>query len=356
MIVITACTQICLGVIYPVHMQIVFAHFYSRLPHHLLLNLKRTSSLFPEHEVLLITDQDSKQIYLPGLQVASYKPSPAWHKIESNLSHPTDFRNNFWFISLARFIAIAEVAKEWSKPFLHIESDVLLAPDFPFELFLSLEKDFAFPIVSQDRAIASCLYFKNGYAAEELSRFTMDSVLSNNSSTDMHILKDFVNKHPEKVQVIPSAPNQFSAFQNSSEEFLNQTKSGISHFNGIFDGFDIGRFLFGDDPRNDRGFSVLRKNDSKTYLDVSKIDLLITENRDFPSVRNSLDFSVLPIYSLHVHSKKLNIFRGNRTNKSIRKAVLNSKKRSKKVFLFSIFLKSLILAVRRRIRRIRFIR
>ena len=356
MIVIIACTQICLSVIYPVYMQIVFAHFYSRLPRHLLFNLKRTISLFPEHEVSLITDQDSKQIYLSGLQIVKYNPSPDWHEIESNLSHPADFRNNFWFISLARFIAIAEISREWSKPFLHIESDVLLAPDFPFEIFLSLEKDIAFPIVSQDQAIASCLYFKNGYAAEELSRFTMDSVLSNNSTTDMYILKDFVNQHPEKVQVIPSAPNQFNAFQNSSKEFLNQTKSGISHFNGIFDGFDIGRFLFGDDPRNDRGFSVLRMNDSKTYLDVSKIDLLITENRDFPSVRNSLDCSVLPIYSLHVHSKKLNIFRENRTNKSIKKAVLNSKCRSKKVFSFSIFLKSLILAVRRRIRRIRFIR
>lgn len=336
-------------------MQIVFAHFYSRLPRHLVLNLKRTISLFPEHEVSLITDQDSNQIYMAGLQIIKYNPSPNWHKIESSLSHPADFRNNFWFISLARFIAIAEISKEWTKSFLHIESDVLLAPDFPFELFLSLKKDFAFPIVSQNQAIASCLYIKNGDAAEELSRFTMDSVLSNNSTTDMHILKDFVNQHPEKVQVLPTAPYQFNAFQNSSEEFLNQTKSAISHFNGIFDGFDIGRFLFGDDPRNDRGFSVLRRNDSRTYLDASKLDLRVREDRDFPSVRNSLDFSVLPIYSLHIHSKKLNIFRQNHTNKSIKKAVLNSKNKSKKVFSFSIFLKSLILAVRRRIRNVRFL-
>ena len=337
-------------------MQIVFAHFYSRLPRHLVLNLKRTISLFPEHEVCLITDQDPDQIHIPDLQIIKYNPSPNWHKIERNLSHPADFRNNFWFISLARFIAIAESSKESSKPILHIESDVLLAPDFPFELFLTLKEDFAFPIVSRDLAIASCLYIKNGYAAEELARFTMNSVLSNNSTTDMYILKDFVNQHPEKVQVIPSAPYQPSAFQNSSEEFLNQTKSAISHFHGIFDGFDIGRFLFGDDPRNDRGFSVLRRNDSRTYLDVSKIDLLVTEERDFPSVRNSLDFSVLPIYSLHIHSKKLDFFRENYSNKSIKKAVLKSKNKSKRVFSFSIFLKSLILAVHRRIRNVRFLR
>jgi hypothetical protein len=337
-------------------MQIVFAHFYSRLPHHLVLNLKRTVSLFPEHEVCLITDQDYSQIYIPDLQIMKYDPSPNWYKIERNLSHPADFRNNFWFISLARFIAIAEVSREWSKSILHVESDVLLAPDFPFELFWTLKEDFAFPIVSQDLAIASCLYIKNGCAAGELAKFTMDSVLSNNSTTDMYILKDFVNQYPEKVRVIPSAPYQPNAFQNSSEEFLNQTKSAISYFHGIFDGFDIGRFLFGDDPRNDRGFSVLRRNDSRTYLDASKIDLLVTEERDFPSVRNSLDLSVVPIYSLHIHSKKLNIFRENHTNKLIRKAILNSKNKSRIVFSFSIFFKSLILALRRRIKSVRFLR
>lgn len=337
-------------------MQIVFAHFYSRLPKHLVLNLERTISLFPEHEICLITDQDSNQIQIRGLEISTYNPSTSWRRIETNLNHPADFRNNFWFISLARFIAIAEASKGSLKPMLHVESDVLLASDFPFELFLSLKKDFAFPIVSQDLAIASCLYIKNGSAAEELARFTIDSVISNNSTTDMHILRNFINQYPEKVQVMPSAPYQPKAFQNASKEFLSQTKSAISHFEGIFDGFDIGRFLFGDDPRNDRGFSVLRRNDSRTYLDVSKVDLLVTEERDFPSVRNSLDFSVLPIYSLHIHSKKLDIFRENDSKKSIKKAILKSKNRSKRVFSFSIFLKSLILAVRRRIRNVRFLR
>ena len=336
-------------------MQIVFAHFYSRLPRHLVLNLERTISLFPEHEICLITDQDSNHIQIIGLNIFNYNPSTSWRKIETNLNHPTDFRNNFWFISLARFIAIAEALKGSSKPILHVESDVLLASDFPFQSFLSLKKDFAFPVVSQDLAIASCLYIKNGSAAEDLARFTINSVLSNNSTTDMHILKDFINQYPGKVQVMPSAPYQPKAFQNASEEFLRQTKSAISHFDGIFDGFDIGRFLFGDDPRNDRGFSVLRRNDSRTYLDVSKIDLLVTEERDFPSVRNNSDFSVLPIYSLHIHSKKLNIFREHHTNKSIKKAILKSKNKSKRVFSFSIFIKSLILAVRRRIRSVRFL-
>jgi hypothetical protein len=332
-------------------MQIMFAHFYSRLPRHLVLNLKRTILLFPEHEVFLVTDQETDDLHLSNLQIKKYSPSPEWYKIESILSHPTDFRNNFWFISLARFIAIAEVSKGSTKPILHIESDVILASDFPFDLFSDLDKDFAFPVVSKELAIASCLYFRSGLAAEELARFTMNAVQSNHSTTDMHILRDFANRNYEKVQVLPSAPSQPDAFDNASDEFLNQTKFAIPLFNGIFDGFDIGRYLFGDDPRNDRGFSILRKNDARTYLNASKIELSVTEEREFPFVRNSVEPFILPIYALHIHSKKLNLFRQNRMSKIIKKAVLESKRPSKKIFSLRIFLASALRAIRRRIKR-----
>jgi hypothetical protein len=328
----------------------MFAHFYSRLPRHLLLNLERTVLLFPEHEVILVTDRETRELHIPNLQVLKYSPSLDWKKIEEILSHPKDFRDNFWFISLARFIAIAEVSRGSSKPILHVESDVILAPDFPFDLFLSLEKDFAFPIVSDALAIASCLYLRNGFAATKLARFTIDSVQSNHSTTDMHILRDFVDRYSENVHVLPSTPTQIEALKYASDEFLNQTKIGIKDFNGIFDGFDIGRYLFGDDPRNNRGFSILRKNDLRTYIDVSEIELLITEEREFPCVRNNVQPFILPIYSLHIHSKNLNLFRQNQMMNLITKAVLDSKLPCRRIFSFRIFLASAFRAIKRRIK------
>lgn len=335
-------------------MQIVFAHFYSRLPKHLVLNLKRAISLFPDHQVCLITDQDTRHLQSFNLKIAKYNPSSSWQEIETILNHPVDFRNNFWFVSLARFIAIAEFSKNSPAPILHVESDVLLAPDFPFHSLSKLEQDYAFPVVSNDLAIASCLYFKSSLAAQTLASFTIKSVNFNTSTTDMHILKNFINDFGGKIQILPSGPYQPSAFKNADIEFLKQIKSSISYFDGIFDGFDIGRFLFGDDPRNNRGLSVLRRNDSRTYLDASKIDLLMTKNREFPSVKNISDFTVLPIYSLHIHSKKLNIFREKYTNKLINRAVSKSKNKSRTIFSFSVFLKSLFAALLRRIRYVRF--
>ena len=333
-------------------MQIVFAHFYSRLPKHLVLNLKRAISLFPDHQVCLITDQDSSHLQSLNLKIATYNPSSNWRETETILNHPVDFRNNFWFVSLARFIAIAEFSKNSPAPILHVESDVLLAPDFPFHSLSKLEQEYAFPVVSNDLAIASCLYIKNGLAAQTLASFTIKSVISNTSTTDMHILRNFINECGDKIQILPSGPYQHNAFENADIEFLKQIRSSISYFHGIFDGFDIGRFLFGDDPRNNRGLSVLRRNDSRTYLDASRIDLLMTRDRDFPSVKNISDSTVLPIYSLHIHSKKLKLFEIKNSKKLIKKHVTNSKKEPVTIFVFSIFLKSAATSLKRRLKQV----
>jgi hypothetical protein len=166
----------------------------------------------------------------------------------------------------------------------------------------------------------------------------------------MHILRDFLDRYSEDVYVLPSTPSQTGALSSASVEFLNQTEIGIGDFGGIFDGFDIGRFLFGDDPRNDRGFSILRKNDSRTYINVSEIELLMAQEREFPFVRNSVQPLILPIYSLHIHSKNLKLFRQNQMQRLITKAVLDSKRPCRKIFSFRIFLASAIGAIKRRIK------
>jgi hypothetical protein len=42
-------------------MSIVFAHFYTPLPKHLILNIKRTIKMFPEQQIFLVTDLDPKK-------------------------------------------------------------------------------------------------------------------------------------------------------------------------------------------------------------------------------------------------------------------------------------------------------
>ena len=170
-------------------MKIVFAHFNSKLPKHLILNLKRTISLFPSHEVHLITDQDLTKVKINNLSVSKYHPSDNWNNLEKRIQHPKFFRNNFWFTSLARFIAIAEFVKIHDEEIIHIESDVIISDDFPFKMFSKLNVDFSFAIVNSEQAIASCLFIGNSRAADELIRITLESAIENNLTTDMYILK-----------------------------------------------------------------------------------------------------------------------------------------------------------------------
>jgi hypothetical protein len=334
-------------------MNIVFAHFKTKFPKHLLLNIQRTIILFPSHQVFLITDQEVDKLKIGGLLTFHFTEAPEWLEVEKLLDHPKDFRGNFWFTSLARFIAISYFAKMHEGPLIHIESDVIVSSDFPFEAFSLLTTSFAFPIVSDNQAIASCLFIQNKEAAADLAQLTLESVRRNTSTTDMYILHDLFVKEPERVQILASAPSHEYALDDTKKYFLKKNSESIEYFKGIFDGFDIGRYLFGDDPRNDRGFSVLRRKDSLTYLDASRLDFLLLDNHEFPYVRNRSNQSIMPVYALHIHSKNLKLFGMVDARSMIRKAVLDSKNESQKIFSLTIFLKSVLISIRRRYRLIR---
>lgn len=329
-------------------MNIVFAHFKTKLPKHLLLNIQRTIALFPDHQIFLISDRKVTKLNISGLATFHFTESPEWLEIENTLDHPKDFRGNFWFTSLSRFIAISHFANMHDGPLLHIESDVIISPNFPFEALSRLKSSFAYPIVSHNQAIASCLFILNKDAAAELAKITLETVRLNPSTTDMYVLHELFTRYPEKVQILPTSPAQENAFLGVSQDFLNQTLESVGYFKGIFDGFDIGRYLFGDDPRNDRGFSVLRMKDPRTYLDASKLDFLFIRDGELPFVRDEADQSILPIYALHIHSKNLKLFKMRKARKILRKSVSDSQKKSQRIFSIIIFLKCTVTAIRRR--------
>lgn len=313
-------------------MKIVFAHFNSKIPKHLILNLKRTISLFPSHEVYLITDQDVSKIKITNLAVLKYQPSDAWNNLESLLQHPKLFRKNFWFTSLARFIAIAEFVKTQNEGVIHIESDVIISDDFPFEVFLNLNIDFSFPVVNSDQAIASCLFIGDSRAADELISITLESASENSLTTDMYILKKLVKSNRTKFQLLPSSISSKDVLDNANAEFLAETKDALSKYSGVFDGTDIGLYLFGEDPRNNRGLSKLRARKYINYLNVRKMEITTKFNREFPYILDLENDKQIPVYSLHIHSKNTNLFKLNRTKKIISKSVKNSKKDPRTIF------------------------
>lgn len=330
-------------------MNLVFAHFGSPIPKHLAKNIKRATLLFPTHQIFLITDLELDKSIFEKVFIHKYVYDKYWWKLQSQLKHSKDFRDNFWFTSTARFLGLADFSNSFKEEFLHIESDVIIANDFPFEKISNAKYDFMFPIVSDLNAIASTIYIKNPEAASYLAKFALIESEKNNLTTDMYILRELSKMGEVKFAPLPTAPIDNYDKSISKNSFLQLADLLIPTLGGVFDGFDLGRYLFGDDPRNKRGFSTLRDNDTRTYLDVRSLNLVMRPERDFPFlINNESDFYV-PVFSLHIHSKNLKLFQIKKSKKVITNHVLNSKKGPSTNFIFSVFVKSALKSLKRRL-------
>jgi hypothetical protein len=330
-------------------MIIVFAHFYTQLPKHLILNIKRTITLFPEHEIYLVTDLDINKYLIKKLKVFKYHPDSNWFKLERILTHDKEFRGNFWFTSIARFIAISEFAKIYDGEILHLESDVIISSDFPFKLLSKTKALFLFPIISDSQAIASCLYIRNSAAAKYLAKLVISESLNNSETTDMFVLHKLARIQGKDFELLPASPSQKNAMPSANDNFLKDNEKMVTYFGGVFDGFDIGRYLFGMDPRNKRGFSTLRAFDPAVYLNVRELDLQVNSSRDFPYVLDINTNKMIPIFALHIHSKNRKLFIPTKFNKFIRKAVNESKYPPKRKFYLKTFFNSIRFAIHRRL-------
>lgn len=333
-------------------MNLVFAHLGSAIPKHLARNLKRTALLFPTHQIFLITDLQLDKSLYEKVTIHKYVHNQDWWKLQSQLKHSKNFRDNFWFTSTARFLALADFSNSFKEEFLHIESDVIIASDFPFDKLSNANHDFMFPIVSDSNAIASTIYVKNSDAANYLAQFALSESEKNHLTTDMYILSELSKRNDVNFTALPTAPRNSYEKSKLRNYFLQMSDVSILSFGGVFDGFDIGRYLFGDDPRNKRGFSTLRDNDTRTYLDVRNLNLVMRPERDFPFLSNTKSDIYTPIFSLHIHSKKLKLFEIKNSKKLIKKHVTNSKKEPITIFVFSIFIKSAATSLKRRLKQV----
>jgi hypothetical protein len=293
---------------------------------------------------------NTKKLLLGDVNIIEFIPNSDWAKLDEFLKHSKTFRNSFWFTSAARFLALRHLSEEIGG-LLHIESDVILSDDFPFTKISESSFDFLFPVVSQNNAIASCLYLKDSKSAGILAEITLSAAEKDHYTTDMYILSDLTKNSEVKFAPLPTAPSQFYDGNIKDKTFLQTNDQSLRNFKGVFDGFDLGRYLFGDDPRNKRGIKILRENDPRTYLNARKLSLILKPNRDFPFIVDIEKNKEWPIFSLHIHSKNTDLFRLNKSRYLIKKAVEEAHLAPKKVFVFSIFLSSFVQALKRRINR-----
>lgn len=311
---------------------IVFVHLNSPIPLYLRFNIVSTIRKFPNAKVVLIRNDGKSDGIHSNLWHYQYKPGPKSQSIENSLSHPKSFRNNFWFSAIQRFDALRSYMESSSEAILHIESDVIASNDFPLENFKLSTIEIAYPVVAKNRGVASTVFIRNLETAKKLIDFAQEACLINSQTTDMEILANFFEKNPTEVLLLAFGPNNTEAY---IENFLiSRVMPSFEIFNGIFDGNDIGYFLFGTDPRNKRGISYLRSLIQGNYARVNKWNFEFDNLRKFINLEFNNDTK--PVYSLHATSKKLTLFHHTTQNYVIRKYVRKQKRSRKREIFLSI--------------------
>lgn len=333
-------------------MEILFVHFGPKVPKYLRLNIRRTCKLFPTHRVILISDFSHPKLKnVNNFCQLRIEPNGDYDCLNSLLSHPKEFRDNFWFNSLARLIAIAHYVIEVNRPIVHVESDVLLSNDFPFSEMAKLDRHLAYPLIGENSGVASVMMIRDRDSALFLNNFIRATIMSDTTTTDMKILGELQRNHPEMVRALASFPlhpseNHSVMAQNIEDDFVYSENL----LGGYVDAADIGQFLLGDDPRNHRGIKYLNRELPTSYLRASKLQYVYDKNREFVSLSEN---KISKIFALHIHSKNPKVFSEKTTQSILRRACTTCIGGSRRVLVFSVLISSIVKSVKRRTRDLR---
>jgi hypothetical protein len=315
-------------------LKIVLVYLGKKLPKYVLSNLDHLKNTFESLEIWLVTDsiKTIRKVQARGHKAWLFENSNSdWSEIKSNMDFPMDFRDGFWFLTIKRFIALEAFMKEKPSSTLHVEADVLVMPNFPLHHFKGMEQELAFPLANPENGVASTFYVKNLEAISNFNRYIEVIALQNSQLTDMNLLQRYLEQYPDRVQVLPSGP------------------SSAGNPSGYFDGMAFGTFLLGQDPRNYRGWT-LKYSQIDWHSDrVADLAYSLKDKRLFAKNEGQ----EIPIYSLHVHSKKAKLFQTDFLMNELSLAIEEYKFGPKRKFALLAFFPIVYSSMKRRIRSIK---
>jgi len=301
---------------------------------HLIQNIKLIRSMFPNINIHCIISEDSVlENDLPNyVNRIVYTPEEEVDKFFSASNFDLDFRKGYWRYTLERLIAIkfAFIENPESK-FIHVESDVLLFPSFPFTNFLNIE-NIAWLPYDDTSDIASLMYFPSLEKNLEFTEHLMSMLLSNPRLTDMQALHKLRNSFPARYFLLPTSNPNFENLRNPN---VDSTTKLNAKFEGIFDSLPIGMWLTGIDPKNNFGFTkyfeTKKIKNMRTFIQPSEYSLQFVNRSELLYQNND---NYLKIYNLHIHSKSKKIFSSKWHGEIGRLVLLSS--RNKVYYEFSI--------------------
>lgn len=290
-------------------MILVFVYLGTTIPKYVTANMSQLMSRFPNYDLVFIGDdpKSCKKVSDLGFRTwLSPDPESAWELNRYSLSHNPDFREGFWFKTLARFFALNEFLKASpNASCLLIESDVWVSPTFPMDQFEHADFQIAYPLTTATQGVASTLFVKSQSQMQHFLDFSVEEVRRDPNSSDVTILAEY-NKHfPERVLILPSGPTSTSAYNPGFQDLEPSLMSKQNPFqNQIFDGSTWGQFLTGEEPRNSWGFRMMYHLQLHHAVNPSYFDFKHAQKKLIATYQGVEHV----INSLHIHSKDTRVF------------------------------------------------
>jgi hypothetical protein len=291
---------------------LLFVHLGTKPPEYLLGNILRTQKLFPEQKIVLLTDRNELNEWSTEnkIEFAHYVQDQSFNQIFTFGSFDAKFRGGYWRHTIERMVAINSYHKKFpTSKLLHIESDVIILPNFPFER-IALLSEVHWLRYGPRADIAALMYFPNGEATTRFN-FHLLEQFQERPGSDMHVLFGLRESLPEYYLTFPIVKRELALSLNREITDLSVEKieNTESNHGGIFDAFGIGVWLFGFDPRNRYGFTKVHTREvidsGDIYIDASKLEFIFNDHGELYA--KTSETKLIPIYNLHVHSKNLRL-------------------------------------------------
>jgi hypothetical protein len=264
-----------------------YVHLGADIPKHLVAGLIRHHSLFPNQDIILVKSKN-QSFNLPSyVTVFSVDDSELESELFEKMSMNLDFhfRGGFWKYTLQRFFAVNELHKTIpTRPITHIESDVLVMPNFPWSIFYGLPK-LAWLKVNSEIDVAAIVHFPSAELTEIFAREVMKLAEHNPRINDMQVLHEIATNVNSLHTYLPSVPNS----------------DDINNFGGIFDPLNLGLWYFGQDPKNSFGLRTRYVGDDSHELAAASTHLSYRDNQ-------LITQDGVEVFSLHLHAKYLPLF------------------------------------------------
>jgi hypothetical protein len=333
-------------------MKIVFIHLGIAENDHLIGNMMRFLHLFPQHEVHLVTSAKTSIKDIPSsIHCHVYNPSEITEKQFQSLAHDEKFRQGFWRFSLERLLALSVVHSLYpAEPILHLESDVLLMPNFPFESIAAVDS-LMWNLYNSDHDVSAILLSPNLKTTLKLEKMILEKIQVNPKLTDMTLLNEVWRDKELDVKHFAGFCSELPELKNESAKPFERSEEGVG-FGGLFDGAAIGMWLLGHDPKNNYGKSIIHNESvilsGNSYIDPSAVDYELSEKGELYLVSRVEPVIRMPIWNLHAHCKNVRLL-GIGWEAELRKYIELSKDKDQIVIMeWSIVWKMFVMSLKTR--------